>query len=124
MVTLRVEIIQPGDAVPSRADNHLYIGYLNHQSGYDAVTRDNIQCFVQLQRPDNFRYMAPLLALEHAGEIEFDVDKNVYTITGGPVPNVDTLLDDAMHITWDPDRDLVQQILFGRCRVNVKKRTL
>jgi hypothetical protein len=114
-----VRLVKPDEdvRVPKKVPV-FHIGYLPDRYRY-SDEHHRVSMFIQLSKPDYTSQLGPLLVLETQPTIMFQHKDVYYVITGGPVPNIDTLVDDALHVQWDSDKDLIQQILFGRCGVQI-----
>ena len=112
-----VRLLVPQDVVTLPTSSIFHIGYLQEKCHYPAG--QTIGMFIHLQDPTLTPQLGPLLVLEYESTITFQYQHKYYLITGGPLPYIDTLIDDVLHVEWDLDKDLVTQVLLGRCTVEI-----
>jgi hypothetical protein len=110
-----IQFVEPEDAISS-ADNCITMGHLSRRAEYKTP----VNIYVQLQVPVWNKVLGPLLTLETYADIEYCVGNTRYSIRSldkQPIPDIDTILDDGMHVSWDSTQDIPTQILSGRCIV-------
>lgn len=108
---VRVHFVANGASVPS---NGITMATLGTQP---RTCTTGVHMYVKLQKPDWEPIVAPLLLLESYGNIEYECDGFLYTITGPTIANVDLLVDDAMHEELEVHKDLPMCILGDRTHV-------